>query len=99
MAENQPPSNAAEWAQRAEEDLAGLSDDLRFIVEEILDPLVQAQNERQWGEDARVVYEAAGRLSRAANVAADIGGIWDYLQSEIQRGPDPAAAPPTNTTH
>lgn len=87
MSENDRPS-AAEWARRAEEDLAGLTDDLRFVVEEILEPLVQSQSQRQWDEDARTVYEAAGRLSRAGNIAAEIGGIWEYLQGELQRGED-----------
>jgi hypothetical protein len=78
-------TTAAEWARRAEEDLAGVTEDLRFVVEEILEPLLQTQNERQWDEDARIIYEAAGRLSRAGNIAAEVGGIWEYLQGEIQR--------------
>ncbi|HKJ70589.1 MAG TPA: hypothetical protein VKA55_02415 [Gammaproteobacteria bacterium] len=88
MSDNDRPT-AAEWARRAEEDLAGLTDDLRFVVEEILEPLLQAQNERQWDEDARIAYEAAGRLTRAGNMAAEVGGIWEYLQGEIQRSEDP----------
>ena len=87
MPENDRPT-AAEWARRAEEDLAGLTDDLRFVVEEILEPLLQTQNERQWDEDARIIYEAAGRLNRASNIAAELGGIWEYLQGEIQRSED-----------
>ena len=85
MSENDSPT-AAEWARRAEEDLAGLTEDLRFLVEELLDPLIQTSNERQWDDDARVIYEVAGRLNRSTNVAAEIGGIWEYLQSELQRG-------------
>ncbi len=85
MAESERPT-AAEWAKRAEEDLGALTDDLRFVVEEILEPLVQTQSERQWDEDARVIFEAAGRLTRAGNIAAEVGGIWEFLQGEAQRG-------------
>ncbi|HKJ88560.1 MAG TPA: hypothetical protein VKA48_08635 [Gammaproteobacteria bacterium] len=91
MPENDRPS-AAEWAKRTEEDLASLTDDLRFLLEEILDPLIQAQNERQWDEDARVIYEASGRLARAGNIAAEIGGIWEYLQGEVQRAEDQSSS-------
>ncbi|MEF8793603.1 hypothetical protein [Thiohalorhabdus sp.] len=90
MSDNDRPS-AAEWARRAEEDLASLTDDLRFVVEEILEPLVQSQSQRQWDEDARVIYEAAGRLGRSGNIAAEIGGIWEHLQAELQRGEDSGA--------
>lgn len=95
MPENDRPS-AAEWARRAEDDLAAVTDDLRFLVEEILEPMVQAQNERQWDEDARAVFEAAGRLSRAGNIAAEIGGIWEYLQGELQRGDDQGSSSSNN---
>ncbi len=96
MAENDRPS-AAEWARRSEEDLASLTDDLRFVVEEILEPLMQAQSERQWDEDARAIYEAAGRLARASNIAAEVGGIWEFLQGEIQRGAEQSSE--GNRTH
>lgn len=95
MSENDRPT-AAEWARRAEEDLAALADDLRFVVEEILEPLVQSQNERQWDEDARIVFEAAGRLTRAGNIASEIGGIWEYLQGEVQRSEEPGTGSSTN---
>ena len=95
MPDNDRPS-AAEWARRAEDDLAAVTDDLRFLVEEILEPMVQAQNERQWDEDARAVFEAAGRLSRAGNIAAEIGGIWEYLQGELQRGDDQGSSSSNN---
>jgi len=98
MAENERPS-AAEWARRSEEDLAGLTDDLRFVVEEILEPLMQAQTERQWDEDARAIFEAAGRLTRAGNIAAEIGGIWEFLQGEAQRGADQSSGSDGNRTH
>ncbi|MFP4560203.1 MAG: hypothetical protein ACLFRB_02675 [Thiohalorhabdus sp.] len=91
MPENDRPT-AAEWAKRAEEDLAGVTDDLRFLVEEILEPLIQSQNERQWDDDARLIYEASGRLGRAANIAAEIGGIWEYLQGEVQRAEDQSSS-------
>ncbi|HKL78560.1 MAG TPA: hypothetical protein VJ985_09425 [Gammaproteobacteria bacterium] len=98
MPENDRPS-AAEWARRAEDDLATVTDDLRFLVEEILEPMVQAQNERQWDEDARAIFEAAGRLSRAGNIAAEIGGIWEYLQGELQRGDDQGSSSNNGFTH
>ena len=98
MPENDRPS-AAEWARRAEDDLAAVTDDLRFLVEEILEPMVQAQNERQWDEDARAIFEAAGRLSRAGNIAAEIGGIWEYLQGELQRGDDQGSSSNNGFTH
>jgi hypothetical protein len=98
MSENERPT-AAEWARRAEEDLAGLTDDLRFLIEELLDPLVQTSNERQWDEDARVIYEVAGRLSRASNIAAEIGGIWEYLQGELQRGEEQQGPQGNSVTH
>jgi len=95
MPENDRPS-AAEWARRAEDDLAAVTDDLRFLVEEILEPLVQAQNERQWDEDARTVFEAAGRLSRAGNIAAEVGVISEYLQGELQRSEDQSSSSSSN---
>jgi len=98
MPENDRPS-AAEWARRAEDDLAAVTDDLRFLVEEILEPMVQGQNERQWDEDARAIFEAAGRLSRAGNIAAEIGGIWEYLQGELQRGDDQGSSSNNGFTH
>ncbi|MFA9461844.1 hypothetical protein [Thiohalorhabdus methylotrophus] len=98
MAENDRPT-AAEWAKRAEEDLGGLTDDLRFLVEEILEPLIQTQNERQWDDDARVIYEAAGRLARAGNIAAEIGGIWEYLQAEVQRAEEQSPSSNNGFTH
>jgi len=95
MPENDRPT-AAEWARRAEEDLAGLTEDLRFVVEEILEPLLQSQNERQWDEDARIIYEAAGRLSRSGNIAVEVGGIWEFLQGEVQRSEEPGPESGTN---
>ncbi len=89
----------AEWAKRAEEDLHGLADDLRYIVEEVLDPLIQNQNERHWGEDARTLFEASGRLTRASNIAAEISWIWEYLQGEVQWNEEQNSNSSSDTTH